>query len=82
MSFLDFLLAANTTGELHAAVAAHTAADDYGWSVYSPSGVHLGTYPSRDVAEYARHDEADATNRPVSDFTIRPATHAPEQVAA
>ena len=82
MTLLDALLDADTTGDLRTAVADLNRLDDYGWAVYGPTGRHLGTHPARDIAEYARHDEADAANLPISHFTVRPAGYSPKQVAA
>lgn len=72
MSFLDFLLDGDTTGELHAIVEADKAdlAEGKTWGVFDGDRL-VETCPARYLAEHARHDCADAADRDVSDYEIR-----------
>lgn len=83
MSFLDYLLAGDKTGELHAIVDAQRADESAGitWGVFDGDRL-IGTHPARYLAEFDRHDAADAADRDVSSFSIRPVAGGQEQVAA
>lgn len=83
MSFLDFLLASDTTGELHAVVAADKADLDAGitWGVFHGDRL-VESCPARYMAEAAAWDNADATDRPLSAYTIRPVVAEQPAVAA
>lgn len=83
MSFLDYLLANDRTGELHAMAAADQAELDSGitWGVYD-RGRLLCTYPARYMADAEARDCADATNRPVTDFQVQLVADEQAQVAA
>ncbi|HLL69078.1 MAG TPA: hypothetical protein VK453_25685 [Micromonosporaceae bacterium] len=73
MSFLDFLLAGDKSGELQR-IADEQEADlaaGITWGVFD--GDRLAeTAPARYAAEFARHDIADGQDRDVSDYDIRP----------
>jgi hypothetical protein len=73
MSFLDFLLAGDKTGELQAIVDAQRTdlAQGITWGVYDGDEL-IGTHPARYMAEADAIDCADAFDRPVSDYTIKP----------
>lgn len=82
-SFLDWLLEGDTTGELHAIVEADRADEAAGitWGVYDGDRLVESTN-ARWRAECIRADNADATDRPISDYTIRPVVDEQTEVAA
>jgi hypothetical protein len=77
VSFLDFLLAGDTTGELQAQVDADKAdlAAGLTWGVFDGDDL-VGSHPARYLAEFDRADCADANDRPASSYTIRVVKHA------
>jgi hypothetical protein len=83
VSFLDYLLEHDATGEVHAAVARQQADLDAGitWGVFDGDDL-LVTYPSRFQAEAEARDCADATNRPPFAYDVRPVVAAQQAVAA
>ncbi|GGM53867.1 hypothetical protein ACFFX1_54625 [Dactylosporangium sucinum] len=83
MSLLDVLLANDPTGELHAIVEAQRADEAAGitWGVFDGDRL-IGSHPAFYLAEFDRHDAADAADRPVSAFTIRPIAGEQPAVAA
>jgi hypothetical protein len=72
-SVLDWLLAGDKTGEFRAIVDAQKAdlAAGITWGVYDGDRL-IGTHPARYMAEFDAADAADAFDRPLSDYTIRP----------
>ncbi len=82
-SFLDFLLAGDTSGELHAIVDGQRADEQAGitWGLFDDDRL-ISTHDARFRAEYARIDEADASDRPVSNFEVRPVVDVRGEVAA
>lgn len=74
-TFLDFLLTGDKTGELHRIVAEQQADEARGitWGVFDGARL-VETAPARYLAEFARHDLADAMDRPISDYQIREVT--------
>lgn len=72
-SLRDWLLANDKTGHLQAIVDADAAdlAAGVEWGVYDGNRF-VESAPARYLAEAARDDIADACNRPVSDYAIRP----------
>jgi hypothetical protein len=83
MSFLDFLLDGDATGELHAILDEQHADEAAGitWGLFDGDKL-IGTHDARYLAEFDRHDAADATDRPISSFTIRPVAVGVTEVAA
>jgi hypothetical protein len=83
VSVLDWLLEGDSTGELHAIVDAQRADEAAGitWGVYDGDKL-IGTHPARYLAEFDAHDAADAYDRPISDFAIRPVVGRQPAVAA
>ncbi len=73
MSFLDFLLEGDRTGEVRA-IADEQAADlaaGITWGVYR-DGVLIETHPARYMADCAAWDNADASDRDRSEYEVRP----------
>lgn len=83
MSFLDVLLEHDPSGELQAIVDSQRADEAEGitWGVFDGDDL-IGSHPARYLAEFDRHDAADAADRPLSAFDIRPVVTEHEQVAA
>lgn len=73
MSFLDFLLAGDKSGELQA-IADDQAADlaaGKRWGVFLDGEMVEGPCSARFLAEFARHDCADAQDRDETDYEIK-----------
>jgi hypothetical protein len=81
MSFRDFLLDTDTTGVFHEIAAEQHADESAGivWGLFDGDRL-IGTHAARYLAEVDRADAADAMDRPVSSFAVRPV--AVEQEAA
>jgi hypothetical protein len=83
MSFLDFLLASDESGEYHATLAADRADLTAGvtWGVFDGDRL-VETHPALFITEAAARDNADATDRPLSAYRVRPVVAAAAEVAA
>jgi hypothetical protein len=83
VSFLDYLLEHDATGEVRTAVARQQVDLDAGitWGVFDGDDL-LVTYPSRFQAEAEARDCADATNQPPFAYAVRPVVAAQQAVAA
>jgi hypothetical protein len=73
VSFLDYLLAGDTTGQLQAIVDADKAdlAAGITWGVFDGDRL-VETAPARYIAEAIVRDTADGCDRDESEYEIRP----------
>jgi hypothetical protein len=71
VSFLDYLLAGDTDGSLHAIVEAdqQDLAAGITWGLFDGDRL-IDMHPARYMAEASRHDCADGADRPVTDYRI------------
>jgi hypothetical protein len=83
VSFADFLLKTDDTGVFHEIAAEQHADEAAGivWGLFDGDRL-IGTHTARYLAEFDRADAADAMDRPVSSFTVRPVAVEQGSVAA